>query len=67
MIKVALVTSFFLLFQFETTVKSCTPAKLKRLHKGKKENLDGFELILEDSVLFPEGGGQVNICLEVTN
>ena len=35
-----------------TTVKSCTSAKID----GK---LDGYEVILGDTVLFPEGGGQV--------
>ncbi|XP_062520178.1 alanyl-tRNA editing protein Aarsd1-like [Corticium candelabrum] len=34
-----------------TTVKSCTSAKID----GK---LDGYEVILGDTVLFPEGGGQ---------
>ena len=37
--------------EFKTSVVSCESAKL-----GDKE---GFELILEDTILFPEGGGQV--------
>ncbi|XP_078280653.1 alanyl-tRNA editing protein Aarsd1 isoform X3 [Rhinoraja longicauda] len=44
--------------EFETTVVSCTPAELKTLCHGKKETLKGFDVILEDTVLFPEGGGQ---------
>ena len=36
--------------EFKTTVVSCNSAKL-----GDK---DGFE-VLEDTILFPEGGGQV--------
>lgn len=35
-----------------TSVKSCQPAKID----GKR---DGYEVVLEDTVLFPEGGGQV--------
>jgi Ser-tRNA(Ala) deacylase AlaX len=27
--------------------------------KLKKEKFKGFEVILEDTILFPEGGGQV--------
>ena len=26
---------------------------------GKKQKLNGYQVILEDTVLFPEGGGQV--------
>jgi len=37
--------------KFETKVVSCKAGKLA----GK----DVYELILEDTVLFPEGGGQV--------
>lgn len=44
--------------EFETTVVSCTAAELKTLCNGKKETLKGFDVILEDTVLFPEGGGQ---------
>ena len=36
-----------------TRVVSCKPAKLD----GK----DCYEIILEDTVLFPEGGGQVSL------
>eukprot|EP00117_Sycon_ciliatum_P000329 scpid99990/ scgid6438/ Alanyl-tRNA editing protein Aarsd1; Alanyl-tRNA synthetase domain-containing protein 1 len=35
---------------FKSTVKSCEPVKF--------EGADAFEVILEDTVLFPEGGGQ---------
>jgi len=37
--------------EFKTTVVSCEKAKL--------EDKDGYEVILEDTILFPEGGGQV--------
>ena len=36
---------------FASKVVSCEPAKL-----GKQ---NGYEVILEDTILFPEGGGQV--------
>lgn len=44
--------------ELKTKVKSCTPAELKVVQDGKKATLKGFEVILEDTVLFPEGGGQ---------
>ncbi|MBN3323535.1 AASD1 protein, partial [Atractosteus spatula] len=43
---------------FTTTVVSCRPAELKLDNSGKKETVKGFNVILEDTVLFPEGGGQ---------
>ena len=50
-------------FQFTTKVKSCSPAEISILNqKNKKEKVKGFEIILEDTILFPEGGGQV--CVE---
>ena len=47
-------------FQLHTTVKSCEPAILQMVVNGKKEKLNGFNVILDDTVLFPEGGGQVS-------
>ncbi|XP_059812499.1 alanyl-tRNA editing protein Aarsd1 [Hypanus sabinus] len=44
--------------EFETAVESCTPAELNTILNGKKETLKGFNVILEDTLLFPEGGGQ---------
>ncbi|XP_022342250.1 alanyl-tRNA editing protein Aarsd1-like [Crassostrea virginica] len=43
--------------EFETKVKSCTPSELTVPGK-KKEKVQGYEVILEDTILFPEGGGQ---------
>ncbi|MEQ2275030.1 Alanyl-tRNA editing protein Aarsd1 [Xenotaenia resolanae] len=43
---------------FVTSVVSCCPAELKQEVNGKKETLKGFDVILQDTVLFPEGGGQ---------
>ncbi|XP_014446208.1 alanyl-tRNA editing protein Aarsd1-like isoform X1 [Tupaia chinensis] len=45
---------------FSTTVVSCSPAELQTEgSNGKKEVLSGFNVVLEDTLLFPEGGGQV--------
>lgn len=38
---------------------SCRPAELKQEVNGKKETLKGFNIKLQDTILFPEGGGQV--------
>ena len=40
-------------------MKSCEPRVLEDLVAGKKQSLSCFEVILDDTVLFPEGGGQV--------
>lgn len=46
--------------QFTTTVVSCRPAELQTdASGGKKDVLSGFHVVLEDTLLFPEGGGQV--------
>ncbi|XP_041372011.1 alanyl-tRNA editing protein Aarsd1-like [Gigantopelta aegis] len=44
--------------QLTSEVKSCTPAQRKVTQNGKPEVVDGFDVILEDTILFPEGGGQ---------
>uniref|UniRef100_A0A668A4U8 Alanyl-tRNA synthetase domain containing 1 n=1 Tax=Myripristis murdjan TaxID=586833 RepID=A0A668A4U8_9TELE len=44
--------------QFVTSVVSCCPADLKQEVNGKKETLKGFNVKLQDTILFPEGGGQ---------
>ncbi|XP_013407920.1 alanyl-tRNA editing protein Aarsd1-B-like [Lingula anatina] len=44
--------------ELSTRVKSCVPARLQTVVNGKKQKLEGFEVVLEDTVLFPEGGGQ---------
>ncbi|XP_066521262.1 alanyl-tRNA editing protein Aarsd1 [Hoplias malabaricus] len=41
-----------------TSVVSCSPAELKLENNGKKEKVKGFNVILKDTILFPEGGGQ---------
>ncbi|XP_027884245.1 alanyl-tRNA editing protein Aarsd1 [Xiphophorus couchianus] len=44
--------------EFVTSVVSCCPAELKQEVNGKKETLKGFNVLLQDTILFPEGGGQ---------
>uniref|UniRef100_A0A3B1JBU9 Alanyl-tRNA synthetase domain containing 1 n=1 Tax=Astyanax mexicanus TaxID=7994 RepID=A0A3B1JBU9_ASTMX len=44
--------------QFVTAVVSCSPAELKLENNGKKEKVKGFNVLLKDTILFPEGGGQ---------
>ncbi|XP_056286636.1 alanyl-tRNA editing protein Aarsd1-like isoform X1 [Pseudoliparis swirei] len=44
--------------EFVTSVVSCCPAELKHEVNGKKEKLKGFNVKLQDTILFPEGGGQ---------
>ncbi|XP_029428420.1 alanyl-tRNA editing protein Aarsd1-B-like isoform X2 [Rhinatrema bivittatum] len=44
--------------EFSTVVVSCSPAEVKTDVNGKKETLKGFNIILKDTLLFPEGGGQ---------
>ncbi|KAM4715133.1 LOW QUALITY PROTEIN: alanyl-tRNA editing protein Aarsd1-like [Anableps anableps] len=44
--------------EFVTSVVSCCPAELKQEVNGRKETLKGFNVVLQDTVLFPEGGGQ---------
>uniref|UniRef100_A0A3B3WMF3 Alanyl-transfer RNA synthetases family profile domain-containing protein n=1 Tax=Poecilia mexicana TaxID=48701 RepID=A0A3B3WMF3_9TELE len=44
--------------EFVTSVVSCCPAELKQEVNGRKETLKGFNVLLQDTILFPEGGGQ---------
>ncbi|XP_043910601.1 alanyl-tRNA editing protein Aarsd1-like isoform X1 [Protopterus annectens] len=44
--------------EFVTTVISCNTAELKVDTNGKKKTIKGYNVILKDTVLFPEGGGQ---------
>lgn len=50
---------FMFSFQFVTSVVSCCPAELKQEIDGKRKTLKGFNVKLQDTILFPEGGGQV--------
>ncbi|XP_014276906.1 alanyl-tRNA editing protein Aarsd1-A [Halyomorpha halys] len=44
--------------EFSSKVISCSTAEFKTVVNGKKETLKGYDVILEDTILFPEGGGQ---------
>lgn len=46
------------LTELDTKVKDCFPSVLDIVENGKKRQQKGFEVILEDTILFPEGGGQ---------
>lgn len=45
--------------QFKTVVVSCNKSQLETIVDGKKTKLDGYDVVLEDTIIFPEGGGQV--------
>lgn len=50
----------FVLIQFDSKVIICEPTSLNQKNSnGKDETLNGFNVVLEDTILFPEGGGQV--------
>ncbi|XP_073968945.1 alanyl-tRNA editing protein Aarsd1 isoform X2 [Rhodnius prolixus] len=44
--------------EFTSLVVSCNPAEYKTNINGKKQKVNCFEVILKDTILFPEGGGQ---------
>lgn len=44
--------------EFTSKVVSCNKADFEVIIDGKKNNISGYEVILEDTILFPEGGGQ---------
>uniref|UniRef100_F6S764 Alanyl-tRNA synthetase domain containing 1 n=2 Tax=Ornithorhynchus anatinus TaxID=9258 RepID=F6S764_ORNAN len=44
--------------ELATTVLSCLPAEQQLERGGRPESLTGFHVLLADTVLFPEGGGQ---------
>ncbi|KAK6183026.1 hypothetical protein SNE40_010580 [Patella caerulea] len=46
------------LTQLSSKVVSCESKQCQLVLNGKKSKINGFELILEDTILFPEGGGQ---------
>ena len=41
--------------ELKSRVKSIEKCSIKL---AKKEKLEGFEVVLDDTILFPEGGGQ---------
>lgn len=47
--------------QFFSSVVSCEPSELETVIEGKKTKLKGYEVILENTIIFPEGGGQVKV------
>lgn len=53
----------FLSNQFKTVVVSCSKSQLETTIDGEKKKLDGYDVILENTIIFPEGGGQV--CMQM--
>lgn len=44
---------------------SCDKSQLETNDHGKKTKLDGYDVILEDTIIFPEGGGQVCKLIQI--
>lgn len=44
--------------EFTSIVVTCTEGQLEKVTSGKKTTVSGFEVVLEDTIFFPEGGGQ---------
>ncbi|XP_075225332.1 alanyl-tRNA editing protein Aarsd1 [Lycorma delicatula] len=44
--------------EFESTVESCKENSIVTVFNGKKIKLNGYDVILQDTIIFPEGGGQ---------
>lgn len=47
-------------------MKDCFPSVHDIVENGQKRPQKGFEVILEDTILFPEGGGQVQFLFFIT-
>ncbi|KAJ9598278.1 hypothetical protein L9F63_011042 [Diploptera punctata] len=44
--------------EYSSKVISCEKGQIKIVYNGKKADLSGYEVVMEDTILFPEGGGQ---------
>ncbi|KAF2904635.1 hypothetical protein ILUMI_01541 [Ignelater luminosus] len=44
--------------EYSSSVISCTESQFNALCEGKEATVNGYEVVLEDTILFPEGGGQ---------
>lgn len=54
----------YLQFQFTSKVTLCEKTKwIKKINDSQEECINGYNVILEDTILFPEGGGQVGYFL----
>lgn len=52
--------------KFESKVVICEPKSLKQKnHEGKEELVNGYNVVLQDTILFPEGGGQVSLIFAI--
>ena len=50
---------YFPSLQFDASVVSCKSASRTMRAQAGKRKVEGFEVVCKDTVLFPEGGGQV--------
>lgn len=54
--------------KFESKVVICEPKTIKQKSAdGKADVVNGYNVVLEDTILFPEGGGQVSICMHFSS
>lgn len=44
--------------EFSANVVSCKDSQFQTITHGEEKVVNGFEVVLEDTILFPEGGGQ---------
>jgi len=44
--------------EYVSTVVDCKPSQFETLVDGKKTQINGYEVICKNTILFPEGGGQ---------
>lgn len=44
--------------EFTSNVVSCVKSDFDIVLEGKKTKIEGYEVVLEDTIIFPEGGGQ---------
>lgn len=59
---------FICWFQFTSKVISCEEVSNKSIIiNSQKTNFNGFEVVLENTILFPEGGGQVVSFIQTGN
>lgn len=54
-------------FQYQSKVLRCEPTKEPIVDYGKTSLFEGFQITLENTILFPAGGGQVNLLKPLTN
>lgn len=51
--------SYKFYLQFTSKIISCEKSIATLIIDGNKQKVEGYDVIMEDTILFPEGGGQV--------